>query len=99
MKRLRGEVYPPLTRHEYDALYHRALRSSRKEAASAAGWSDTSERHALSVAFRKLQVTDILAAFRALGWLHPVPWNEFIDDDPHTIDDPRPRSWAPEEGP
>lgn len=88
--RLRGEVYLPLTRHEYQALYYRAMTSSRKEAATVRGISDTSERHALTAAFRKLGVTTILEAFRALGWLKPVPWNQFIDNDDATIFDPRP---------
>jgi hypothetical protein len=92
--RLRGEVsHLPLTRHEYDALYHRALTSKRKDAARMGGISDTSERHALTMAFRKLGVTDILAAFRALGWLTPVPWHQSVEPDY----DPRPSSWPEED--
>ena len=81
----------PLTEHEYNALYSRAMTGTRQEAADYGGVTDSSAQHSMSIILSKLGVDDIPGAYRAVGWLKPVSWNEyqerqiFVEDD-----DPRP---------
>jgi len=72
---MRGEVYGyPLTQHEHDALYARAMTGSRSEGADYAHLNDSAMKHAMTAAFAKLGVEDIIEAFWAMGWLHPLPY-------------------------
>ena len=72
---MRGSTYGhPLTRHEHDALYARAMTGSRQEGADYAHINDVSMKHAMTAAFAKLGVEDIIEAFWAKGWLRPLPY-------------------------
>lgn len=69
----------PLTKCQYDLLYQRAMTGSVKEAAAALGKNFSSSHHVIATAFRNLGVEDMTAAFRALGWLRPIPYDEDYD--------------------
>ena len=64
----------PLTEHEHKALYARAMTGSRSEGADYAHLNDSSMKHAMTAAFRKLGAEDLVEAFWAMGWLHPLPY-------------------------
>lgn len=69
----------PLSQYEYNVLYQRAVTGSVKEAAQALGKNPHSLHHTTADAFAKLGVEDIISAFRKMGWLKPVPFNEEYD--------------------
>jgi hypothetical protein len=72
---LRGEAKGiPLTKHEHDLLYQRAIEGSRKDAARAAGQNYSSVHHTMASIFAKLDVEDLVSAFWAMGWLNPLPY-------------------------
>ena len=55
-------------------LYLRATEGSRKDAAAMMGVTPNTARHYMTGAFAKLGVEDLAGAFRAMGWLKPVPY-------------------------
>jgi DNA-binding CsgD family transcriptional regulator len=74
-KHLRGEVRGlPLTQREHDFLYQRAIEGSRKDAARVTGTNTNTAHHLMASIFEKLGVEDLVSAFWAMGWLHPLPY-------------------------
>ena len=72
---MRGSLHGhPLSRFEHDALYARAMTGSRSEGADYAHINDVAMKHAMTAAFAKLGVEDIIEAFWAMGWLQPLPY-------------------------
>jgi DNA-binding CsgD family transcriptional regulator len=91
---LRGSVAGHrLTEREHDLLYWRALRSSIKETCAELGLNWHTVHGSYAVAFEKLGVEDIIGAFRAMGWLKPVPYgvrsaevtHERLDEEPEEL--------------
>jgi DNA-binding CsgD family transcriptional regulator len=73
--RLRREVLgQPLSEQEHDFLYERAMQGSRKAAAVAMGMDIHTVHHLMASIFAKLGVEDVTGAYRAKGWLHPLPY-------------------------
>jgi DNA-binding CsgD family transcriptional regulator len=73
--RLRGDVLgQPLSEAEHTLLYHRAVEGSRKDAAAESGINTNTAHHYMATIFAKLGVEDLIGAFRAMGWLNPLPY-------------------------
>ena len=64
----------PLTEREHTLLYLRATEGSSKDAAAALGMNRNTARNHTANIFKKLDVEDLAGAFRAMGWLNPVPY-------------------------
>ena len=74
---IRGDQYGmQLSSYEYDLLYYRAVTGTVKEACAILGKNPWSAHHTMRDVFRKLGVEDVVAAFRVMGWLTPIPRNE-----------------------
>ena len=68
---MRGQLRPPLSPREHEALRLYAHLGKREDVADAMGVSRHTIRHQLDRAYLRLGVNTATDAFRAMGWLSP----------------------------
>lgn len=70
---LRGsKLGAPLSPRQRELLYQRAMTGSLKDAAQVCGMNLETAKGTSADIISKLGATDIIGAFRAMGWLKPV---------------------------
>ena len=67
----------PITPAQHALLYQRALLGSLKDAAAVLGIAPGTAHGQSADAISRLGVDDVIAAFRLLGWLRPLPYDPF----------------------